>query len=182
MVLESRCSQLYIVVNHLRNKLKATIMNNKFLLIIFFIFFIACVGQRDISADREIEVKFIILKSKTKYPEYELIFLSEGKVIATRVYKKGQMIVSDGVIPDNQVVEKYENGKIKNIIHYKNGKREGKAIGFYQSGKVKIESTYKNDNPVGITKTFHETGHLKSESEIVGGKKNHIKNTTKTVR
>ena len=162
------------ILKHGKDKPKAIIMNNKFLLIIFFVFIIACVEQRDAqitSAGGEIEVKFKVLKSETKYSEYELTFLSEGKVIAKRVYKNGQTVVSDGVIPDSQVVEKYENGKIRNIVHYKNGKREGKAIGFYQNGKIKIEATYKNNNPVGTTKTFYETGQLKSESELVDGKK-----------
>lgn len=159
------------ILNHVREKPKETIMNNKFLLIIIFILMIGCVEQKDITVDGEIEAKFTILKSETKYPEYELIFLSEGKVIATRVYKKGQTIVSDGIIPEGQVVEKYKNGKIKNIIHYKNGKREGKALNFYQNGRIKIESTYINDNPVGITNTFYETGQLKSESKMIDGKK-----------
>jgi len=148
-------------------------MKNICLSIILIIFIVACSDQRDAqitSANGDIEVKFNILKKGTKYPEYELTFYSGYKVIATRVYKNGQTIVSEGVIPDSQVVDRYENGKIRNIIQYKKGMREGKAIGFYQSGKLKIESTYKNDNPNGITKTYYETGQLKSESEIVEGK------------
>ena len=149
-------------------------MKNRYILIIFFILIAACADKREaqnIAADSEIEVKFSIREIDAKHPEYELTFLSGSKIIAKRVYKNGQTIASEGKIPDSQVIERYENGKIRNLVHYKNGKREGKAIGFYENGKVKIESTYKDDNPTGVTKSFYKTGKLKSESEIIAGKK-----------
>lgn len=151
-------------------------MNNRclFNMLIFLIIISACADQNEpglAGADEEIEVRFNVLKKNTKFPEFELTFLSEDKVFARRVYKNGQTIISEGIIPDGQVVEKYENGNVKNVLHYKNGKREGKAIGYYQSGKIKIEAMYKDDNPVGLMRTFYENGQLKSESKILDGKK-----------
>lgn len=134
----------------------------------------ACIDQKEAQyakADEQVEVKFNVFNKNTKSPEYELTFYSGGKVIARRKYKNGRTLVSEGTIPDGQVVEKYENGNIKNAMYYRNGKREGKATGYYQSGKIKIEAMYKNDNPVGISRSFYENGQLKSESKIDDGKK-----------
>jgi antitoxin component YwqK of YwqJK toxin-antitoxin module len=166
-----RCWKINVI--KLKNKTRGYIMNNKYLLIIFIFLIISCADQKKAqttSTGNNIEVKFLVLKSGEN-AEYKLIYQSGTKVIATRVYKNGQTIFSEGVIPNSQVIEKYKNGKIKNIMHYKNGKREGKAIGFYQNGNIKILVTYKNDNPAGIIKTFYNTGQLRSESKIVDGEK-----------
>jgi antitoxin component YwqK of YwqJK toxin-antitoxin module len=128
----------------------------------------------------EIEVRFNVLRNETGSPEYELKFIFKEKVIAKRVYKNGQAIVSEGLIPDGQAVERYENGSIKNIFNYKNGNREGKAFGYFQNGKIKIESMYKDDNPIGLSKTYYEDGQIMSESEIVDGKKTFYKEYYKT--
>ena len=151
-------------------------INNRFLLstIILLIAICACEDQREPNISKtggEIEVKFNVSKKDTKFPEYELTFLSEDKVVARRVYKNGKIIISDGIIPDGQVVEKYENGETKNVFHYKDGKREGKATGYYENGKIKLEAMYKDDNPEGIVKTFYESGQLKTESKIIDRKK-----------
>jgi antitoxin component YwqK of YwqJK toxin-antitoxin module len=139
---------------------------------IFFLILCACSENKgeSLSNSNIVEVRYNVLNKEMKAPEYELTFFSMGKVIAKRVYQKGKVLVSEGNIPDGQVVEKYEDGKIKNIFNYKNGKLEGKATGYYKNGKIKIESCYENNNPVGLSKTYYEDGHLKSESEVKDGK------------
>ena len=119
---------------------------------------------------KEVELKFKIINPESSNPKYELVFSSEGNEIAKRVYEKGKIVLSEGKIPDGPVIERYNNSKIRNIISYKNGERNGKVIGFYESGKLRAEGYYQNDNPTGIHKTYYENGNLMAESDLIDGK------------
>lgn len=140
-----------------------------FILIIFFILQNVASANCGIDSE-EVELKFSIRDADSKNPKYELVFYKNGKKIAKRIYQEGEIILSEGEIPDGQVVERYDSGKIKNIFTYKNGKRNGKAFGFYESGKLKKEVIFLDDNPIGISKMYYENGNLMVESKIVDGK------------
>ena len=60
------------------------------------------------------------------------------------------------------IVENYPNGKAKNIIFYKKGKRNGPAISLYESGRIKSQTYYKDGNPTG-------KGFYYFESEVFRG-------------
>jgi len=138
-----------------------------FTAILFFIQILSCTG---ISASNEIEIKFNIQNQYSKNPRYELIFYSDGKEIAKRIFEKGKTILSVGEIPDGKVIEYYYGGNIKNIFSYNNGKLNGKAFSFYENGKLKKEGIYLDDNPIGITKMYYENGKLMVEFKIENNK------------
>jgi len=84
---------------------------------------LACANSFDCS---DVELKLHVINSDSKSPQYELVFYRCGKKVARRIYNEGKTILSEGKIPDGQVVERYEDGSIKNIFIYKNGKKMGK--------------------------------------------------------
>ena len=100
---------------------------------------------------------------------FKLDFYRDGKLIAKRYYTDGKIVISEGDIPDGIVIE-HKNGEIVNIMTYRDGKRNGPAIGFYPSGKLKVLGSYKHDNPVGVGKRYYENGKLMAEWEIIDGK------------
>jgi antitoxin component YwqK of YwqJK toxin-antitoxin module len=106
---------------------------------------------------------------------YDLSFYLDEKLVAKRVYKKGETIAEEGKIPDGVVIEKFEDGKIKNVISYKDGKRNGRAIGFYKNGRIKVEAHYKNDDPTKLTRFYFEDGGLMSEVKYEGKQKVYYK-------
>jgi antitoxin component YwqK of YwqJK toxin-antitoxin module len=119
----------------------------------------------------EVNLKLTIIKdTSSANPIYEVLFYENGEEIAKRVYQEGKTLVSEGRIPEGIAIERYPGGNIKNIITYKDQKRNGKAFGFYESGKLKIEACYRNDNPIGIGKRYYENGNLMAERKIIDSK------------
>jgi antitoxin component YwqK of YwqJK toxin-antitoxin module len=142
--------------------------NLYFTIIIVFMFVILCING---ITSEGVTVKFRILSDPgSESPKYELVFYQNGKEIAKRIFQAGKTILSEGEIPDGVVVECYDDGRIKNIFNYKDGKRNGKAFGFYKSGKLKAIGTYQDDNPIGSGKMYYENGIIMAEWEIVDGK------------
>ncbi|MFC1825609.1 toxin-antitoxin system YwqK family antitoxin [Thermodesulfobacteriota bacterium] len=135
-----------------------------------FFFFIQILACTNTIESEEIDVKLNIVNRNSDNPRYELVFYHEGEKVAKRVFENGNVILTEGEIPDGQVIEKYNGGKIRNIFAYQKGKRNGKAFSFYENGKLKKESIYLNDNPVGITKMYFENGNLKMVSKTENGK------------
>lgn len=108
--------------------------------------------------------------AKTGLMVYHLVFKRGKVIIAKRSYRNGETILEEGKIPDGMVVENYKGGKVKNIIFFKNGKRNGPAIGLYESGRIKVQSFYKDGNPTGKGFYYFESGAIKAEWEIANGK------------
>jgi antitoxin component YwqK of YwqJK toxin-antitoxin module len=108
--------------------------------------------------------------TKTGLIIYHLVFKQGEVIIAKRSYRNGETILEEGKIPDGMVVENYKDGKVKNIIFYQNGKRNGPAISLYESGRIKTQSYYKDGMLEGKAYYFFESGAIKAESKIVHGK------------
>jgi len=54
----------------------------------------------------------------------------------------------------------YPNGSIKEILVYKNGKKDGKRETFHENGQLFEKETYKNGNLVEIFQGFYDDGSL----------------------
>ena len=108
--------------------------------------------------------------AKTGQMVYYLVYKRGHEVIAKRTYSAGKTILNEGEIPDGIVIENYPDGKAKNIMFFKNGKRNGPAIGLYESGRIKGQSYYKDGNPIGKGFYYFESGAIKTEWEIANGK------------
>jgi len=57
-------------------------------------------------------------------------------------------------------ITKYDNGQIKDIYTYENGKTNGVFMQFYENGNLRCEGTYKNYKRHGFMRCFHENGTL----------------------
>ncbi len=68
------------------------------------------------------------------------------------------------------IIENYPDGKVKNIMFFRDGERNGPAIGLYESGKIKAQTYYKDGNPTGKGFYYFESGVLETEWEIKDGK------------
>ena len=64
----------------------------------------------------------------------------------------------------------YNNGEVKEIITYKNGKSEGKNLLFFENGKKYIESNVKNDDFDGEYNAYSEDGALLEKKFYKNGK------------
>jgi antitoxin component YwqK of YwqJK toxin-antitoxin module len=142
--------------------------NPVFLTILSVVLIFAC--QKD-SYSGSVGVT-ITQKSETEStsPSYEVIFSKNGEMIARGIIREGDILLSAGNLPDGVIIEKYEDGKVKNLIVTKHGRRNGPALGFYKSEKLKVEGVYKDDYPIGIGKIYYENGNLMADWEIVDGK------------
>lgn len=90
------------------------------------------------------------------------IKMSDVKVINDKVILKSTSIPFTGIL-----IENYRTGKIKSKFNYKDGKLNGKAIGYYETGEMKSKSNFKN----GKTILYYKTGEIKSK----GNNENTIK-------
>ncbi len=107
--------------------------------------------------------------SQKKSSKRGIIYIKNGKVIAKRIFKDGKTL-SEGEIPDGIILERYENGKIRNVFIHSGGTRNGPALGLYLSGKMKLEVTYKDGYPSGIARRYYENGNLMVESKMINRK------------
>lgn len=138
--------------------------------IILIVFFIA--ASFPISATAQIVTVEFSKKKDTATGQmvYHLVYKRGEEIIAKRTYSNGKTILNQGKIPDGMVVENYPDGKAKNIMFFKNGKRNGPAISLYESGRIKGQTYYKDGNPTGKGFYYFESGAVKTESEIANGK------------
>ena len=143
---------------------------NKRVTIILIVLFIA-VSLPTSATAQIVTVEFSKMKDEaTGQMIYHLVYNRGEKIIAKRSYSNGKTILSEGRIPDGMVVENYPDGKVKNIIYYKNGTRNGPAISIYESGRIKAQAHYKDGNPTGKGFYYFESGALKTEFENKDGK------------
>jgi antitoxin component YwqK of YwqJK toxin-antitoxin module len=101
---------------------------------------------------------------------YHLVYKRGEKIVAKRSYINGKTILNEGEIPDGMIIENYPDGKIKNIMFFRDGERNGPAIGLYESGRIKAQTYYKDGNPIGKGFYYFDSGALKTEWEIKDGK------------
>ena len=57
--------------------------------------------------------------------------------------------------------EYYPSGKLKTVVNYVNGEKEGIYKEYYESGQLWIEENYKNDKKNGVYSEYSKTGELR---------------------
>jgi len=71
----------------------------------------------------------------------------------------------------DSVVNYFDSGNIKSVIHYKNGLRDGEMRIYYENGKLKQILHYFNGKVSGLVKNFDENGILREMYNIENGKR-----------
>ena len=64
-----------------------------------------------------------------------------------------------------QIIKKYNNGQVKSIENFKNGKLNGEFKEFFEDGKLFQIATFKNGDMKNI-KVFYKNGNLKFEQNL----------------
>ena len=79
----------------------------------------------------------------------QVIYVEDGKSYTDSSFSK---------IYDGEIIEKYENGNIKRIGHYLNGRANGEFTTFYPNGQLNSKSFYLNGKEQGECILFFENG------------------------
>jgi antitoxin component YwqK of YwqJK toxin-antitoxin module len=91
----------------------------------------------------------------------EYVFYMDGGEIAQQKEDEyGNILHTNGKIPDGTVKGYDESGRLEYECNYKDNKLEGVSRVYYESGKLMKEWGYKNNKLNGLTKWFSENGTL----------------------
>ena len=71
----------------------------------------------------------------------------------------------------DSLIEYYNNGSIKSIVHYKNGIRDGEAKFYQENGNIKQELSYFNGRVNGSVRNYNEKGILQKMFSIENNKR-----------
>jgi antitoxin component YwqK of YwqJK toxin-antitoxin module len=115
-----------------------------------------------------------VVRKATRNPDgtTSYVFYSDGKEIATQIMDgTGNIIKTEGKIPDGVVKEYYKSGKLKGEGTVKDGKAEGIVKEYYESGKLKAEWSIKNGVPDGTVKRYYESGSIRCIDTYKNGQK-----------
>ena len=115
-----------------------------------------------------------VVRKATRNPDGTMsyLFYSDGKEVARQIIDgAGNIIKTEGKIPDGVVKEYYKSGKLKGEGTIKNGKVEGIVKEYYESGKLKAEWCIKNGVPDGTTKKYYESGSIRCIDTYKNGQK-----------
>ncbi len=63
----------------------------------------------------------------------------------------------------------YENGKIENVLHYKEGKLDGTITYYHDNGSLWTERTYKEGDLMGVVSNFSRNGKRNDPGTIKNG-------------
>ena len=70
--------------------------------------------------------------------------------------------------------ETYENGQVKKLVQFKNGKEDGPATYWNENGQKASEVNYKDGKPDGLWTWWYENGQKKETLNYKDGKKDGI--------
>lgn len=76
----------------------------------------------------------------------------------------------NGILDGNRKIY-YESGQLKTNSNYKNGKLNGKWESYYSNGKMEAQGKYEDNQREGNWKTYYDDGKLESEGKYVFDKK-----------
>jgi len=89
-------------------------------------------------------------------------FNEEGLLIA-KYFKENEQF-------EKEFITYYDNGKIKQSLHFKGGKLHGKAEEFFESGEYKYRGHYVEGIHIGEHSTWYENGQLVRKEVYIDGK------------
>lgn len=81
------------------------------------------------------------------------------------------LISSKILCQTDSLITYFDNGRIKSIIHYTDGVRDGDAQFYRENGNIKEELTYVNGRVEGLVRRYDENGILREMFSIENGKR-----------
>ena len=85
----------------------------------------------------------------------------DGAQITSEGYKKGDAL--------NGEVRNYTDGKIREVLMYVNGQKNGLSTTYFDNGQVDMTGNYKNDEKDGEWKFYNDSGKLKETKKFLNG-------------
>ncbi|MES2766598.1 MAG: CHAT domain-containing protein [Bacteroidota bacterium] len=109
---------------------------------------------------------------------FRVITYKNGKPegIVTDYYISGKkqgesrLLSEDPDVIDDEATNYYEDGSVKAIGHYINGKANGEYISYFENGKLHEKSLYKNDVLDGLSVVHFDNGQKNFEGNYINGK------------
>ena len=71
----------------------------------------------------------------------------------------------------DSLIDYYDNGNIKSVVHFKNGVRDGDARFYWGNGNIKQELSYFNGRVNGLVRNYNEKGILQETFSIENNKR-----------
>jgi hypothetical protein len=97
----------------------------------------------------------------------KIVFLLMAFIIASCRQKESEAINSDR---DGKRISYYEDGNIKSISFWKDGKVHGKVVHFYPNRQVEVEANYVNGVENGKSITYYPSGDIHKKVTYKEGK------------
>ena len=91
--------------------------------------------------------------------------------ISGAVQMEGLSLEQNAEVFQGTVKWYFENGKVFQIVNYKNGILFGTRKAFFENGNLKSETTYKNGKKDGVWKEYFEKGKLMESGTYEKGEK-----------
>ncbi|MAQ70321.1 MAG: hypothetical protein CMD23_04420 [Flavobacteriales bacterium] len=88
-------------------------------------------------------------------------------------YSNDSIVSEEGFFLDNQEhglwVKYHENGQVRELLNYRNGKLDGVRVAINKRGKLIEQEFFKDGGYHGIQKYYHDNGRISLESSYVLG-------------
>ena len=99
---------------------------------------------------------------------YELCGEESVPAAKKHLAENGTVLMQGGLAPNGDRDSKWEaffpNGKLRSVMHYKNGIKHGKSEVYYPNGQLNYSGKYKNGDRSGTWRYYDEQGNeLKSQ-------------------
>jgi len=103
------------------------------------------------------------------------ITTKDSIIIETEYFENGRIKTQKPIIKHTNIIHGFlihyhPNGIIKQILQYKNGKKDGIDKGFYENGKIKYKGNNKFDLTDSFTTWYYENGIVKAKYTWSHGK------------
>lgn len=113
--------------------------------------FLGCVKTDDKKVEKNIEINVQGVMSKDLEDKHGLLF------------EKGKETPYTGI-----ALEKFPSGKIRGVINYSGGKRNGEETYYYETGELSAKTNFENGKPQGQSLTFQKVTHEYVEGVLNG--------------
>lgn len=93
------------------------------------------------------------------------------------VEQEAMIISAKGELKHGRYESKDSNGKLKSVVNYVHGQKQGTSYLYYPNGKVHLEMTYDRNLRQGMSKKYYKTGELYAATPYVNNKIEGIRET-----
>lgn len=132
----------------------ATMRKYVFLFFITVLFVSSTNAQKNVYFDKLENINDVYYLNGKPFTGRSLVVYDTLKTKKIEIYWK------DGLM-DGTKTTFYKKSKVKQIMNFEKGKRQGEYVNYYENGKVKERGFYKDDFLVGTMESFYPNGRTR---------------------